>query len=198
MHRTDAAGSGLPDRSSSTSSKTHCRGDAVTGARAVRSTQDILTLSSTGILVVVASSMHSGELKRTGPLVIALITGLLVTSTAAGQRVAPHQRVWWSDSDIQHVLTLSPIQVTELSTLFERDLPQRRTLHERILQMERELNRAIGKDDEAGTLQVLEQLQELQRTLNTRRALMLVRMYRILTPQQRQQLASVIKPDARR
>jgi Spy/CpxP family protein refolding chaperone len=98
---------------------------------------------------------------------------------------------WWRDPSIQHDLALTPSQVRRLETIFERDLPARIAMHEKIRRMDADLLRVIGNEDEGRVRQFIDDLEALRQRQNTRRALMLLEMYRTLTPRQRLTLAAI-------
>jgi Spy/CpxP family protein refolding chaperone len=112
------------------------------------------------------------------------ITGL--TSVATNDASADDKlKPWWRDPAIQCQLNLSAPQVSRLSTIFTRDLPARRALNERIRQLDARLHQAIRDDNEAISIRLAAHVEELRRQQNTRRSLMLIEMYRTLTPTQR-------------
>jgi Spy/CpxP family protein refolding chaperone len=82
------------------------------------------------------------------------------------------------------------VQARRLDVIFESDLPARLALHQKIQRMEAELLRLIGDEDEPRVLQVIDELAALSRKQHSRRALMLLEMYKVLTPAQRAKLSS--------
>lgn len=97
---------------------------------------------------------------------------------------------WWRDSSIQRDLGLTAAQARRLDVIFESDLSARLALHHKIQRMDAELLRIIRDEDDDSVLRFVDNLQALRRQQNIRRALMLVQMYRVLTPTQRARLAS--------
>jgi Spy/CpxP family protein refolding chaperone len=98
---------------------------------------------------------------------------------------------WWRDRSIQRHLALTAAQVNQLETIFERDLPARIALHQKVRGMDAELLRVLHDEDEARVLQFIDDLEVLRRKQNTRRALMLLEMYKLLTPTQRTKLTAM-------
>jgi Spy/CpxP family protein refolding chaperone len=98
---------------------------------------------------------------------------------------------WWRDRSIQRHLALTAAQVNQLETIFERDLPARIALHQKIRGMDVELLRVFQDEDEARVLKFIDDLEALRRKQNTRRALMLLEMYKLLTPMQRTRLTAI-------
>lgn len=115
--------------------------------------------------------------------------GSVASASLSAQRTAGSRHAWWSDAAIQRALGLSPFQVTQLATIFNRDLPARRAVNDNIRRLDAQLIRVIGDEDDAAAMRVSAQLDALRRQQNTRRSLMLLEMYRTLTPAQRRKLA---------
>jgi len=97
---------------------------------------------------------------------------------------------WWRDSSVRRDLRLTAGQTGRLDAIFESDLSARLALHREIQRMDAELLRLIGDEDEPRVLQFIDELEVLRRKQNTRRTLMLLEMYKVLTPAQRAQLSS--------
>jgi Spy/CpxP family protein refolding chaperone len=103
---------------------------------------------------------------------------------------------WWHDPAIERDLELTAAQARRLDAIFESDLPARIALHQKIRRMDAELLRIIRDEDEERVLRFVDDLQVLRRKQNVRRALMLVEMYKVLTPPQRARLMARSKSDS--
>ena len=113
--------------------------------------------------------------------VLALTSALLV-----GQGASIRKHRWWTDPCVQRQLALLPEQVDRLDTIFARDWSARIALHTKVTRLDAELQRLIqigaGNDR---VMHLIDALEALRRQQNTRRQLMLLEMYRVLTPPQR-------------
>jgi Spy/CpxP family protein refolding chaperone len=97
---------------------------------------------------------------------------------------------WWLASDMQRELGLTARQVTELSTIFDKTLSKRIRLREALDALEAKLAGAMRDGDEAQALSLIPQVESARTARNTARTMMLIRMYRVLTPDQRAKLNS--------
>lgn len=131
-----------------------------------------------------------GSMRRViASALVCAITGL--SPAVADASADGTQKPWWADPSIQCQLHLTTRQVSRLSAIFRRDLPARRALNERIRQLDARLHHAIQDDNRAISKGLAEQVEDLRRQQNTRRSLMLIEMYRTLTPAQRARLGMV-------
>ena len=94
---------------------------------------------------------------------------------------------WWRQGAVQRELRLSPTQVHRLDALFERGLPQRLALQQKIEEMDRLLERVLerGNGDDASVARLSEQVEALRAQENVRRTVRLFAMYRTLNEEQR-------------
>ena len=130
---------------------------------------------------------------RSTPRVLSAATCVLVcamaTAAIASQAASAAPKRWWRDPAFQHDLRLTSEQVRQLDSIFERDLPARIALHRQIAQLDRELLRVIELEaDAAEVMRRIEDVEHLRAQRNVRRTLMLVAMYKTLTPAQRARL----------
>jgi Spy/CpxP family protein refolding chaperone len=135
-----------------------------------------------------AFHFHRAVGRRLGAGVGVMLWLLLPVASAEPQSAVAGR--WWRDPSIQRDLRLTPAQARRLDVIFESDLQARLALHREIQRMDAELLRLILDEEDARVLQFVDDLQALRRKQNTRRALMLLEMYKVLTPTQRAQLAS--------
>jgi Spy/CpxP family protein refolding chaperone len=126
--------------------------------------------------------------RRLGAGVVVMLWLLVPVASAAPQSDVVGR--WWRDPSIQRDLRLTAVQARRLDVIFESDLSARLALHQKIQRMEAELLRLIGDEDEPRVLQVIDELAALSRKQHARRALMLLEMYKVLTPAQRAKLSS--------
>jgi Spy/CpxP family protein refolding chaperone len=104
---------------------------------------------------------------------------------------APPQ--WWQSPPVQSRLSLSQAQVERLDALYRESLPRRRQLHREVRHLQELLARqlATGSLDDRHTLPLIERLSAAERRRRVTRTMMLIRMYRELTPTQRAQLTAL-------
>jgi Spy/CpxP family protein refolding chaperone len=130
-----------------------------------------------------------GSMRRViASALLCAITGLSVAGAVSADGT---RKPWWADPSIQCQLNLTTRQVSRLSAIFKRDLPARRVLNERIRQLDARLHHAIQDDNREISSGLAAQVEDLRRQQNTRRSLMLIEMYRTLTPAQRARLDMV-------
>jgi Spy/CpxP family protein refolding chaperone len=125
---------------------------------------------------------------------LAAICALLAVTSAVvtGQAISPKRSRWWKDPAIQRQLALSTEQIDRLEAIFNRDLPVRIELYNKITRLDAELRRTIelGEVDDNTLMRLIDEVETVRRQRDTRRHLMLLAMYKVLTPSQRSALAS--------
>jgi Spy/CpxP family protein refolding chaperone len=119
---------------------------------------------------------------------LVLVTSAVVT----GQSISPKRSPWWRDQAAQQQLALSTEQIERLDAIFNRDLSVRLDLYNKITRLDTQLRQTIelGEVDDRTLMRLIDELETLRRQRNTRRQLMLLAMYKVLTPSQRSALAS--------
>jgi Spy/CpxP family protein refolding chaperone len=129
-------------------------------------------------------------------VVAALCMAMVVASAAVNaENDSTRRSRWWDDEDIQRELHLSPAQVKSLDATFERKLPERIARQHRIEELDQELQHVIdrGEADDETVMRLSGQVEALRSQQNVRRALMLLAMYKVLTPDQRMVLTRILK-----
>ncbi len=94
---------------------------------------------------------------------------------------------WWQDDKVKAELGLTPDQTAKLEGVFQASMtPQRRNLED-LDKREKEFSALLLKDDttEAEVMRQAAEVEVLRSELSKARTLMLFRMNRILTPEQR-------------
>lgn len=137
-----------------------------------------------------ASLLHTcrSSTWRMRSVVICVLALAMATAVLAGQSEVAAPRRWWRNATIQHDLRLTSEQVQQLDSIFERDLPARIAMRQLIAQLDRELLRLIGLEADDAVMRLSEAVERLRAQCNVRRSLMLVAMYKTLTPAQRAKL----------
>jgi Spy/CpxP family protein refolding chaperone len=114
-----------------------------------------------------------------------------------GRRTAPQvpQRAkWWQDAKIQTDLHLTADQSTRIDEVFQSFFNKMKGTADELSRREEELSKLIsGSNDvtEVRLLREADQVEFLRGTLGKNRTLMLFRMRRVLTPEQRNKLAEI-------
>ncbi len=151
--------------------------------------------------------MSTAIIRRVG---MALLAGLLVAGGAeaarqdhADQRAAsqagatrvPASAKWWQDERVKADLHLTPDQCARINDVFEGFVANMSDVARDIRQREDKLSHLISADDvtEAQLLKEVDQLETQRSTLAKARTLMLFRMRRVLSPEQRGRLVEIQK-----
>lgn len=118
-------------------------------------------------------------------LAVAVATALLVALPAFAQRGTPPK--WWQSEPYKTDLGLTAQQSKELEDTFQATMPRLRAAKEALDQAQRILSRTIAEAtaDESVVVQQINQVEGARSELGRVRGLMLFRMQRILTPEQR-------------
>ena len=131
------------------------------------------------------------------PLAAGIVLICIFEQDAAAR---PGQDKWWQDPAIQQELALTAEQVRTLEWLFASTQMEQRSLGKALARLERSLQQAIAVADldDEGLGHAVDEVEAMRAKRNTTRTLMLYRMYRILSQEQRQQLKAMQKVDERR
>jgi Spy/CpxP family protein refolding chaperone len=98
---------------------------------------------------------------------------------------------WWNSDKFKQELLLSAEQITRIEEVFQAALPEFRQHKQALDHLETELSRLIDTADEAAVLQQADRVEAERAALSKARTLMLVRIRRVLTPEQRVKLAAL-------
>ena len=98
---------------------------------------------------------------------------------------------WWHSDKFKEELQLSPDQITRIEETFQAALPQFRQHKQALDRLETELSRLIDTADEAAVMQHADLVEAERSALSKARTLMLVRIRRVLTAEQRVKLAAL-------
>ena len=115
------------------------------------------------------------------------ILGIVALGLLVGTTVHAEGYPWWQDAAVQLELKLTPQQILGIEGVFQRTLPERRTFRYKVDRLEsgvRELLYRAEADDVTAAAEIAE-LEEARAQRKGARTLMLLRMYRFLTSEQR-------------
>ncbi len=129
---------------------------------------------------------------------LVLVTALGLSASAAW---ADHEQEqgrthkWWQSSTFKTELGLTPHQADELDAIYQASLPKLKSQKEELDRLEATLSKMIedGTADEARVVQKLDRVEAARSELAKTRTLMLYRMHRVLTSDQRQKLKTLFE-----
>jgi Spy/CpxP family protein refolding chaperone len=119
---------------------------------------------------------------------------VLVLSLGASQG-APRSFRWWLDPCVQRDLGLTGKQVDILDAEYNRTVEHRRLLGREFDAASRELTRALARGDlpDDAAKGIVVRVEDLRRQRNVARRQLLVKMYFLLTPDQRANFSRVVR-----
>ncbi len=121
--------------------------------------------------------------------VLAACVLLAATTAAAGPMK------WWQDEKFKAELRLTPDQSSRIEEIFQASFPKLRAAYEELNRREEQLSNLISGPDisEADVLRQADQVELVRAELSKGRTLMLFRMRRVLSPEQRLRLQALQK-----
>jgi len=137
-------------------------------------------------------------MKRSFNAGIALqVVAVLALSAAAWahdqQAGKPTHRKWWQSDAVKTQLGLTAQQSTQLEQIFQATLPKFRAAKEELDRRETSLSQLLADPaaDEGQVEQTIDKVEAARAELSKLRTLMLFRMHRVLSPEQREKLKEV-------
>ena len=126
-------------------------------------------------------------LSRICRLTAAAVLLSLAVIPLAGSSQQTTGRGWWRNESIVKDLGLTTDQSTRINAIFETTMPELRQDREELERLEAKLSRMIQDErmDEASLARQIDRVEMARANGNKTRALMLMRMYRVLTKDQR-------------
>ncbi len=121
------------------------------------------------------------------PGLLLLVTPLL---WATPEQDAPRPSKWWSSASGRAATGLTDAQSAEIERIFQSVLPELRAEKAELERQEQVLTRLLGTDsaDEAVVIRTIDRVEAARSALAKTRTLMLYRMRRVLSPEQRVRL----------
>ena len=118
---------------------------------------------------------------------LAAATVLLSLAVAPALSASQQGPRWWKTEAIVKDLGLTPEQSARIETIFESAFPELRLEREELERLEAKLSRMIrdNRIDEASLARQIDRVETARASGNKTRSLMLMRMYRVLTSDQR-------------
>ncbi|MCC6164782.1 MAG: periplasmic heavy metal sensor [Acidobacteria bacterium] len=123
-----------------------------------------------------------------GALIVALSLAPVHGGQAQGQ--APRPSKWWLDPVCRMRVGLSDAQTADLDKVFLSVRDELRAEKAELEKREAALSRLLGEsnEDEAVVVRTIDRVEAARSALSKTRTLMLYRMHRLLTPEQRRKL----------
>lgn len=120
------------------------------------------------------------------------------TPRTAAQPV-PQRFKWWQDERIKAELRLAPEQSTRIEEVFQSNFAKMKDVVDELNRREEQLSNSISGNDvtETELLKLADQVETLRGTLSKARTLMLFRMRRVLSAEQRSKLVEIQKAQER-
>ncbi len=133
-------------------------------------------------------------------LALAVIATFVAPLAALASQAQPF--AWWKSEEFRRELQLTPEQAARIDDIFQTTLPELRAEIEELDRKEAQLSRLIENNvDETVIVRHIDRVETSRANLNKTRALMLVRMRRVLSPEQRARMRELEeaarRPDAR-
>ena len=100
---------------------------------------------------------------------------------------------WWQSGEFQRELSLTTDQISRIEQIFQDSLPALKAGKKDLDRLDGELSGLIadGEASEAQVLRLIDQVEASRSALGRTRSLMLFRMHRVLTPEQRVKLTAL-------
>lgn len=93
---------------------------------------------------------------------------------------------WWQDDKVRGELRLTTDQSAKIEEIFQAALPKQRTLKEKLDRLETRLSELVGGSaTEAEVMKQVSEVEAIRSELGTARTLLLFRIQRVLSPDQR-------------
>lgn len=127
---------------------------------------------------------------------LTVVLGILLVMTLAAPAQAQAYK-WWQSDRFKTDLALSSEQVDGLEDVFQGLLPRLASGKEDVDRLEKQLSDFIadGTASEPDVLRMIDQVEGARAELGKARTLMMYRMHRILTPEQRVKLKALHDQD---
>ena len=102
-------------------------------------------------------------------------------------------KLWWIDAKRRAELGITDQQSAAVDAIWQKTLPSQRERREKLIKLEDALSQLTDGADEAAVIAQVERVESLRAELNKVRTLMLYRMHRILTAEQRAKVKAMFE-----
>jgi Spy/CpxP family protein refolding chaperone len=155
----------------------------------------------TGVVaMLLAASVLAGDLPRTGQRPPQAQAGADQRGSRSGQpQGATRGFKWWQDETVRGELRLAPEQSTQIEEIFTASFAKMKGKADELNRREEQLSNLISGNDvtEAQLLREADKVEALRSSLSKDRTLMLFRMRRVLSAEQRSKLVEIQKAQER-
>jgi Spy/CpxP family protein refolding chaperone len=131
---------------------------------------------------------------------VAVLLGLMTAGARPAQaydQAQPHS--WWKSDEFRAALGLTADQSARIDSIFQTTLPQLRQEMDELDRLEERLSRLIeGDAEEVEIARHIDRVETARANVAKTRSLMLVRMRRVLTPDQRTRMRALEEESRRR
>jgi Spy/CpxP family protein refolding chaperone len=131
---------------------------------------------------------------------MAVLLGIMTVGAwpaRAFDQAQPHS--WWKSDEIRTALGLTADQSARIDSIFQTTLPQLRQEMDELDRLEERLSRLIeGDAEEVEIARHIDRVETARANVANTRSLMLVRMRRVLTPDQRTRMRALEEESRRR
>jgi Spy/CpxP family protein refolding chaperone len=119
-------------------------------------------------------------------LIVLLASIVAAASDVVAQPQPPRRGKWWQAEDVQRQLGLTAAQVDSLEKIFQEKLQDRIRLRQELDVLQAQWNEALvqGAVDDTEAGKMIDRLERARMNRNKARTLVLLQMYRVLTPEQ--------------
>jgi len=129
-------------------------------------------------------------------LAVALIAELASVAGAHPHPSSRDARKWWLQDSVKAALGLLDEQSERIEAVFQEALPELRVQTDRLREEEAHLSALLVAPDasETDVIMTIDRVERVRSALGKARTLMLFRMYRVLSPDQRARLELLSRP----
>jgi Spy/CpxP family protein refolding chaperone len=122
-------------------------------------------------------------------IALAVLVLSATATIASGQGQALPRGVWWRSEEFTKELGLTSEQIASLDTIFKDTRPDLQQEFDELERLETKLSTLIERNaDEALIAREIDRVETARASVNKTRSLMYVRMRKVLTPEQREQM----------
>jgi Spy/CpxP family protein refolding chaperone len=132
-------------------------------------------------------------IKRRWHVVAGAVLCVVAVASSAGSQETRRRGKWWQSETMKLELGLTGDQSARIDEIFQSTLPALTAARDRLDSLQAELSRILGDDtaNEELVARQVDQVEGARSELSKLRTLMLFRMHRVLTPDQRVKMKSL-------
>ena len=115
-----------------------------------------------------------------------------------GHQPRPH---WWSDPQLRQQLAVTDLQSKQVEEIWQKTLPELRKYRDQLMLLDEQVSKMVQDGaPEASVIALVDQTENTRAQANKARTVMIYRMFKLLTPEQRAKVAAMypVHPDDHR